>query len=343
MHRPYMGSTDPLPPVNNKLCKAKGPTGPFAFFAVRWYYLSDMALDRFIDHLAHEKRASPHTVAAYRRDLLQFTAFLTGACGLSGLEEATPKAVRTWMMQLMEAGIGPRSVARKVSSLRAYYRFARKMGLVQADPTALAEPPKAPKRLPEFVAEREMATLLDGMEWPDGFTGARDRLLLELLYGTGMRLAELTGLKPADLDGRRGTLRVLGKRNKERIIPLAAPLVALLQDYLILRAALPAPPAQGSALLVRPDGKPLPRRTVQSIVKRYLSAVTTQAKRSPHVLRHTYATHLLEHGADLNAVKELLGHASLAATQVYTHNTVEKLKRAHSQAHPRGGGVPVKP
>lgn len=300
-----------------------------------------MALDRFLSHLAHEKRASPHTVSAYQRDLVQFTAFLTSICGLTGPEEATPKAVRTWMMQLMEAGTGPRTVARKLSSLRAYYRFARKMGLVAADPTALAEPPKAPKRLPEFVAERDMATLLDGITWPEGFTGARDRLLLELLYGTGMRLAELTGLKPVDFDARRGTLRVLGKRNKERIIPLPSPLVALVQEHLLLRTSLPLPPSPGTALLVKPDGKPLPRRTVQSIVNHYLGTVTTQAKRSPHVLRHTYATHLLEHGADLNAVKELLGHASLAATQVYTHNTVEKLKRAHSQAHPRGGGAPV--
>ena len=301
-----------------------------------------MALDRFLSHLAHEKRASPHTVAAYRRDLAQFSGFLADACGSAALEQATPKAVRTWMMQLMEARIGPRTVARKLSSLRAFYRFARKMGLVAADPTALAEAPKAPKRLPEFVAERDMAKLLDQVAWPEGFTGARDRLLLELLYGTGMRLAELTGLKPADFDVRRNSLRVLGKRNKERIIPLAAPLTALVQEHLLLRAALPSPPAPGTALLVKPDGQPLPRRSVQSIVNHYLGTVTTQAKRSPHVLRHTYATHLLEHGADLNAVKELLGHASLAATQVYTHNTVEKLKRAHSQAHPRGGSAHVK-
>lgn len=302
-----------------------------------------MALDRFIEHLAHEKRASPHTVSAYARDLRQFHEFLHEACGLERLEHATDKTVRAWMMQLMEAGTGARTIARKLSSLRAYFRFARKMGLVNADPSALAEPPKAPKRLPEFVAERDMAKLLDEMPWPEGFEGARDRTIVELLYGTGMRLAELTGLKPGDFDVRRGTLRVLGKRSKERMIPLAAPLVALVKAHLDLRAALPAPPPPGSPLLVRPDGKPLPRRTVQSIVKHYLGTVTTRAKRSPHVLRHTYATHLLEHGADLNAVKELLGHASLAATQVYTHNTVEKLKRAHSQAHPRGGGVPIKP
>lgn len=296
-----------------------------------------MLLDRFLEHLAYEKRSSALTVQAYRRDLEQFTAFLKERIGSLGPEQANDKAVRAWMMQLMEGGTGARSVNRKLSALRAFYHFGRTVGAVEADPTELIDPPKTPKRLPEFVEERRMDRLLDELPWPEGFTGLRDRTMLELLYGTGMRLAELTGARPADVDLRRSTIRVLGKRNKERIIPLAAPLVALLNTYLKARAALDPPPAADAPLLVKPTGEPLPRRSVQTLVTRYLSTVTTQRKRSPHVLRHTFATHLLEHGADLNAVKELLGHAGLAATQVYTHNTVEKLKKAHQQAHPRGG------
>lgn len=297
-----------------------------------------MPVERFLEHLAYEKRASPLTVEAYRGDLAQFAAFLEAELGLKDPAAATEKAVRAWMMHLMENGTGGRSVNRKLSALRAYFRFARTVGAVEKDPTALITPPKTPKRLPEFVGEPQMRLLLDELPWPEGFTGLRDRVIMELLYGTGMRLAELVGLAPGDIDLRRGTVRVLGKRNKERIIPMATPLTALLRDYLGQRAAIGGDAREGGgALLVRPDGTPVPRRTVQSLVAHYLSAVTTQQKKSPHVLRHTFATHLLEHGADLNAVKELLGHASLAATQVYTHNTVEKLKQAHRQAHPRGG------
>ena len=295
-----------------------------------------MLVDRYLDHLLHEKRCSPHTVAAYRRDLAQFGEFLKEA-GQAVPEQATDRQVRAWMMQLMERGTGARSINRKLSTLRGFYRFARLTATISTDPTALIDPPKTPKRLPEFVEERRMARLFDDMEWPLGMKGATHRLIMELLYGTGMRLAELLGLCLGDVDVHAGTLKVLGKRGKERIIPFGGNLADLLSAYLKQRGGMPGGTMPGAPLLVDERGRPMTRRSVQRLVTHYLSGVTSQRKRSPHVLRHTFATHMLEHGADLNAVKEILGHAGLAATQVYTHNTVEKLRRVHAKAHPRGG------
>jgi integrase/recombinase XerC len=289
-------------------------------------------VERYLEHLAHEKRSSAHTVKAYARDLSAFAAFAAGE-GVAAPEQADDGLVRIWVMNQLESGANPRSVNRRLSALRGFFRFARLSGTVDRSPLDLIEPPKTPKRLPEFVAEHGMRALLEDGEWPEGWTGRTHRLIIELLYGTGMRLAELLGLRRADLDLRSGTLRVLGKRNKERIIPLGDRLMGALEAYLA-----DAPEGDASAPLLTDDrGEPLSRRGVQRLVAHYLGGVTTQRKRSPHVLRHTFATHMLEEGADLNAVKELLGHASLAATQVYTHNTVEKLKKAHAQAHPRGG------
>jgi integrase/recombinase XerC len=295
-----------------------------------------MLLERFVDHLTYEKRYSPHTVDAYRRDLEQFQGHLK-TLGVDRPELATDKAVRLWMMSLMESGAGARTVNRKLSALRGFFRFARMVGEVSTEPTALIDPPKTPKRLPEFVEEKGMHRLLDELEWPDGQRGACHRLIMELLYHTGMRLAELLGLRVGDVDLHQGTLRVLGKRQKERILPIGPDLLDSIRTQLEMRTRVQAAPAPETPLVVDEKGNPIPRRTVQRLVTHYLSGVTTQNKRSPHVLRHTFATHMLEHGADLNAVKELLGHANLAATQVYTHNTVEKLRKVHATAHPRGG------
>jgi len=297
---------------------------------------SGTLLDRYLEHLAYEKRSSAHTVAAYRRDLLQFQSFLAGE-GVEPLEKADDQLVRAWLMHLIEQKESPRTVSRRLSALRGFFRFANRTGTIHTDPMALVEAPKLPKRLPEFVGASNMKQLFEEVIWQPGYKGLLDRLVMEILYGTGMRLAELIGMRVSDLDTHTKTLRVLGKRNKERIIPIPGPLLATLKDYSTARVALLGEPKGDEPLLVGGKGEPLSRRGVQRLVAHYLGGVTSQRKRSPHVLRHTFATHMLENGADLNAVKELLGHAGLAATQVYTHNTVEKLKRVHAQAHPRGG------
>jgi integrase/recombinase XerC len=297
-----------------------------------------MLLDRYLEHLHYERRASPHTVAAYARDLRGFESFARDL-GVELPEKADDRVVRAWMMELMASGLAPRSVNRKLSSLRGFFHFARRTGDSGSDPTALLVPPKTPKRLPTFVEERRLEQLFVGTTWPEGFEGTVHRTVMELLYGTGMRLAELLGLTPGDLDLRSATVRVLGKRNKERLLPLGRHLADLLGTYGRERSLRFGAPATGDPLLIGPNGKPLTRRGVQRLVAHYLGGVTTQHKKSPHVLRHSFATHLLDNGADLNAVKELLGHAGLAATQVYTHNTVEKLRKIHAQAHPRGEGT----
>lgn len=295
-----------------------------------------MLLDRYLDHLTYEKRCSAHTVAAYRRDLERFQAFLDEVGG-GALEQVSDRMVRAWMMRLMEQGVSARSVNRKLSALRGFFRFARMTGSVQADPTALIDPPRTPKRLPEFVGATSMARLFDEYTWPDGYTGHLHRLVLELFYTTGMRLAEMLGLEVGDADLSAATLRVLGKRNKERLIPLAPGMVDRILEHLEMRRAQAGTLAINAPLLADQEGRQLARRSVQRLVSHYLGGVTPQQRKSPHVLRHTFATHMLENGADLNAVKELLGHAGLAATQVYTHNTVEKLRNVHAKAHPRGG------
>ncbi|WP_276347348.1 tyrosine-type recombinase/integrase [Daejeonella sp. JGW-45] len=292
-----------------------------------------MFIERFTQYLQFEKRFSPHTVAAYRRDLHQFTDFLV-PLNLD-LLLITRQDVRGWMLELTEQGFTPKTVNRKLSVLRSFYKFLQREGLVNASPMTHIQAPKIPKRLPVVIEEQKMDQLLDSkLIFDTGFSGIRNRLILELLYGTGMRLAELVGLKDQDVNLYEQYIKVLGKRNKERIIPVAAPLVKLIKDYLQEKLSQNFD-NKATALIVTNEGKNAYPQFIYRIVKSSLSNITTQDKKSPHVLRHTFATALLNNGADLNAIKELLGHASLAATQVYTHNSVEKLKAVYKQAHPK--------
>ena len=288
--------------------------------------------DRFLAYIQYEKRYSPHTVTAYRIDLDQFFNFLSiqyNATELSGIDHSM---IRSWLVSLIEEGNSPRSVNRKITTLKSFYRFLLKEGLVNDNPLRKITPPKSAKKLPEFIEKGKMSLLLDEMNPGDGYCGLRDRIILEMFYNTGIRLSELINLQEKDVDFHNGTIKVLGKRNKERLIPFSQKFGILLKEYVKEKQKtfdyLP------SLFLTDSGGKMYPKK-VYLIVKKYLSNVTTLDKKSPHVLRHTFATHLLNNGAELNAVKELLGHANLSATQIYTHNTIEKLKEIYKQAHPR--------
>lgn len=287
----------------------------------------------FIGYLRHEKRYSPHTVQAYESDLEQFFLFLDESYPDLPVEQCSHQAIRTWLARLKEEGLEARSLNRKLSTLRSFFRYLMKQGITDRSPLDKVVAPKTGRRLPAFVNEPQMERLFEQVPFPEGFRGHTERLIMELLYQTGMRRAELIGLTTDRLELSRGLLRVLGKGNKERLLPLSAPLLECLKQYLEARKQVAG--ADTNALLLRENGKPLYPKWVHEVVHRYLSLVTTLEHRSPHVLRHTFATHLLNSGADLNAVKELLGHASLTATQVYTHNTIATLKEIHRKAHPK--------
>jgi integrase/recombinase XerC len=238
--------------------------------------------------------------------------------------------VRSWLVSLGEQRIAPRSVNRKLTSLKTYFRYLLRQGTIEVNPMLKVSAPKIPRRLPLFVEKEKMDLVFSGVDFGEGYPGLRDRVILELFYATGMRLAELVALRDQDIDLSASTIRVTGKRNKERIIPLGNSIRGLLETYMEEKRTF-----GNQHLFLTDSGKPIYPRMVQRTVSRLLGGVTTLGKKSPHVLRHTFATHLLNNGAELNAVKELLGHASLAATQVYTHNTIEKLKKVYKQAHPR--------
>ena len=291
--------------------------------------------ESFINYLKYEKRYSTHTVVAYKNDLDQFVAYATIVVGEFHVKAIETDTVRGWLLHLMEQGLTPRSIHRKATSVKSFYNFLMREDVVDSNPASNLTLPKVRKKLPNFVDEKSINHLLDDLvNFDDDFSGVRDKLILSLFYGTGIRLSELINLKEKDVDTRENLIRVLGKRKKERIIPYPSEINNLLDNYVIARNKQIG--YKTEYLLVTEKGKQVYEKLVYRVVKKSLGKVTSLEKKSPHVLRHTYATHLLNKGADLNAVKELLGHANLAATQVYTHTTFEKLRDSYKQAHPRG-------
>lgn len=286
----------------------------------------------FLNYLANERRYSEHTLRSYKSDLQQFFDF-----GRSIDKNFNPPAsdhlmIRRWIVFLMENGDKARSVNRKLTTLRTYYRFLCREGVIADSPTRKIVKPKTEKNLPCFLDQKSMVELFDQFQFPDDFEGVRDRTILLTFYCTGMRLAELCHLKLVDIDFYNSQLKVLGKRNKERIIPFGIELRSNLKLYIEKREEIAD---NHNILFVTSKGEPVYDKLVYRIVNKYLGEVTTLEKKSPHVLRHTFATHMLNNGAEISAIKELLGHSNLAATQVYTHTTFERLKQVYNQAHPR--------
>lgn len=288
-------------------------------------------ITQFLEFLQFEKRASAHTIKSYRTDLEQFRKYLLFQYECAEPETAKSPMLRSWGVSLMEEGLNASSINRKIAALRTFYGYLRKKKHIDSDPTKILSALKTRKKLPAFVEEKSMEMLFEEGTFTDDFEGLRDRVIMELLYGSGIRLSELVELEVKDLNLPARTIRVFGKRAKERIVPVSTSLSQLLQKYIEQRA----PEEATDVLLLTDSNKAIYPVFIQRKVKQYLSAVTTLSQKSPHVLRHTYATHLLNRGADLNAIKELLGHANLAATQIYTHNSIEKLKKTHQQAHPK--------
>jgi integrase/recombinase XerC len=291
-------------------------------------------IKEFESYLKNERRLSPHTLRAYLDDLAQASSFFLENAGTSFLDKLNHLQIRSWMADLSERGVSARSINRKLSSLNAYFRYLQKQGLLEINPMKKVTGPKTSKKLPVFIEEKSIEHLFTGDFFPDNFMGLRDKTLLELFYATGIRRSELINLKVDDFDPSGKTLKVVGKRKKERIVPLAELTTRQLEFYLEQRNTT-FPKIASNELFVSKNGKRLNPGVVYSIVRCYLSKVTTVARKSPHILRHSFATHLLNHGAELNAIKELLGHANLSATQVYTHNTIDKLKETYRNAHQR--------
>ena len=293
-----------------------------------------MNIQLFFDYIALEKRLSTNTLNAYTNDLNQFCDYLTTTYAILKDEEITHYQIRSWMVSMLDAGVSTRSINRKLSCLKSYFKFQLRQKLIVHDPMLKVIAPKMQKRLPQFVAEQHLETMFRDIDFGSDFKGVRNRLIMELLYTCGLRRSELMGLTFKDLNLDNYTVRVLGKGNKERIVPFGRPLATNIEAYIAIRNEK-FPISDEKHLFLTDKGERIYDKYVYNVVHRYLSQVTTIEQRSPHVLRHSFATHLSDAGADINAIKELLGHSSLSATQIYTHNTIEKLKRVYEQAHPK--------
>jgi len=291
-------------------------------------------IDSFLDYLRLERAYSPKTVQGYGIDLREFESYLARTDEGVSLETADADIVRNWTMEMMEAGQKETSVNRRLSALRSFYRFLLRKGTIAVSPMQLVKGPKKKKPLPYFLREEEMNRLLDGTDFGKGFEGERDRLIVQMFYETGMRRAELVGLNEGDVDFYRGQIKVTGKRNKQRLIPFGEELKSAMQVYMEEKAREVPEPEDG-ALFVQKNGRRVTETWVYGMVHRNLAKVTSIKKRSPHVLRHTFATAMLNNQAELEAVKELLGHESVSTTEIYTHTTFEELKNAYNSAHPR--------
>jgi len=293
-----------------------------------------ISIQSFLDYLQFQKRYSRHTIISYQNDLSAFAEFTELTFGKVEIDQVSTSMVRSWLASLKEKGMESKSINRKISALKSFFKFQIREGNVQASPMVTIVSPKNKKRLPQFVDEKDVNVLFKHVEFPDDWEGKTDRLILQLLYNTGLRQAELGALKERQVDKSNRVIKVLGKGNKERVIPVNVELMNSLLAY-ITEKRVYFEKFDSECVLVNAKGKKLYPKYVYNKVRFYLGLVTTIDKKSPHVLRHTFATHLLNNGAELNAVKELLGHSSLASTQVYTHNTIEKLKDVYKKAHPK--------
>ncbi len=289
---------------------------------------------KYYDYLRLEKNYSEHTLIAYRDDLVFFESFLKGTFDDRDLVRVVYPQIRAWIVSLSDDGISNSSINRKISSLRSFYKFLLKTKVILVSPLLKHKALKSPKKLQIPFSEKELDLVLNSLKFSDDFDGIRDKLVIDLFYTTGIRRAELIGLKVQDVDLYGGTIKVLGKRNKERIVPLLPVVIVQIKKYLTERADIQTIRDEDSFFLLS-KGVKLSNSFVYRIINYYFSSVSEKVKKSPHILRHTFATHLLNHGADINSVKELLGHSSLASTQVYTHSSLAELKKVYGSAHPR--------
>ncbi|MGY3794835.1 tyrosine-type recombinase/integrase [Aquimarina sp. 433] len=293
-----------------------------------------MLIEKFVDYLLLEKKYSKHTVIAYHKDLVSFSEFYLREFGDQDISKSNYSQIRSWIVSLVDQQVSNRTINRKVSSLKAYYRFLLKLGEIEKNPLAKHQALKVSKKIQIPFSDKEVDVVLSELEGNDDFISVRDRLIVELFYGTGIRRIELVDLKVGDVDFMSKQIKVVGKRNKERYIPLIPSILHTVDKYLLLREEVLSDP-EDKALLITQKGVKIYETLVYRIINSYFSKVSSKIKRSPHILRHSFATHLLGEGADLNAVKELLGHSSLAATQVYTNQSIAQLAKIHKNSHPR--------